>query len=76
MSTGPVYCPNDKTELGFFVYPNCSGFSCPKCGLVWDGQFPIRDNPLLKADKKRSQSDEWPYDGDVWSKGFSKLNKE
>lgn len=40
MSNGPVYCPNDKTELKY----GQGGFECPTCGLWWCGQFPVRDN--------------------------------
>jgi len=42
MSSGPVYCPNDKSELEYRFSP-VRGFVCSQCGLLWHGQFPIRD---------------------------------
>ena len=42
MSDGPVECPNCPDS---FIYNAALGivYECPKCGFLWDGHFPIKD---------------------------------
>ena len=46
MSEGPVYCPRDGQELSFVSTGkvSTSHFACERCGLRWNGQFPLADN--------------------------------
>jgi hypothetical protein len=43
MSDGPVYCPKDQLQEFKWSWPLYS-YVCPRCGLIWNGKFPVKEN--------------------------------